>query len=282
MRPFSCPPAQRQKPLMVSLNRPPHCAYGSVMKALKLFFFGLAFILVPAAACAGNEVDRLLAEYAKIETVTCQIRRTKEGPAGKIRFLSRVFYTNKNQLHAEGITPVKRRTIADGQRLWQYAEGDPKGFSRPIDELSEQMAISLKMVPGTAMDHLLRLKGMEETVLPTDGAAAKRVGVAADTQYVVLQFDASERLSEIAFFKTKEMKEQKASYAYSDFVEVVSGAWIPMTHEATIHNDQLDFKETVKIDRFIANQPVAESLFFAPGFFDKDIDFVEDFAKIFP
>ena len=267
---------------MLGLNRPPHCAYGSAMKALKLFFCGLSFILVPALVCAGNEVDRLLAEYAKIETVSCQIRRTKEGPAGTKRFLSRVYYTNKNQLHAEGITPVKRRTIADGQRLWQYAEGDPKGFSRPIGELSEQMKISLRMVPGTAMDHLLRLQELEETNLPASDDGTRQIGIQTDTQYVVLQFDAADRLSHIAFFKTEEMKEKNASYAYSDFNEAVPDVWIPMTHEATIHNEQLDFKETVKIDRFVANQPVAESLFIAPSFFDKDIDFVDDFAKIFP
>ena len=121
------------------------------MKAIKLLFPILSIILLSTSAHAGKEVDRLLAEYSNIETVSCQIRRTKEGAAGKIKFMSRVYYTNKNQIHAEGITPVKRRTIADGKRLYQYVEGDPKGFSRPIEELSEQMRISLQFVPGTAM-----------------------------------------------------------------------------------------------------------------------------------
>lgn len=252
------------------------------MNTIKLLFPLLTLVLLSHSAHAGEEVDRLLSEYAKIETVSCQIRRTKEGSAGKIKFLSRVYWNKQGKLQAEGITPVKRRTIADGEKLWQYAQGDPKGFSRPIAELSEEMAISLKMVPGTAMDHLLRLKGLDETVLPDQGDAARQIGIQADTQYVVLTFDCADRLSAIEFFKSAEMNEKYASYIYRDFMEIESGIWIPLTHEVTALNEKIEFKETVKVDRFIANQPIAESLFIASSFFDKNIDFVDDFTKIFP
>jgi len=252
------------------------------MKPINLLFPALSLILLSATAYAGEAVDRLLDEYAKIETVSCQIRRTKEGPAGKIKFLSRVYWTYQNQLHAEGITPVKRRTIIDGKQLWQYADGDPKGFSRPINDLSEQMVISMKMVPGTAMDHLLQLKGLEEAELPPNEAAARRIGLQAEQQYAVLLFDDMNRLIGIRFYQTPEEKELVAQYIYRDFTEAVPGVWIPLTHEAGIHNEKLDFKETVKIDRFIANKPVAESLFIASNFFDMNIDFVDDFTKIFP
>lgn len=252
------------------------------MQSLKLWLPVLSLVLLPAAAHAGAEVDRLLAEYSNIETVSCQIRRTKEGAAGKIKFLSRVYYTNKNQIHAEGITPVKRRTIADGKRLYQYVEGDPKGFSRPVEELSEQMRISLQFVPGTAMDHLLWMKGMEETVLPGGSDAAKQVGIQTDTKYVLLQFDAADRLSGIEFYKTEAMENKIADYVYRDFIEAAPGAWIPLSHAITVQNEQISYKELVTVDRFIANKPVAESLFIASSFFDKDIDFVDEFAKIFP
>lgn len=252
------------------------------MKAIKLLFPILSIILLSTSAHAGKEVDRLLAEYSNIETVSCQIRRTKEGAAGKIKFMSRVYYTNKNQIHAEGITPVKRRTIADGKRLYQYVEGDPKGFSRPIEELSEQMRISLQFVPGTAMDHLLWMKGTEEAVLPGRGDAAKQVGIQTDTKYVLMQFDAADRLSGIEFYKTEAMENKIADYEYRDFIEAAPGAWIPRSHAITVQNEQQNYKELVTVDRFVANQPVAESLFIASSFFDKNIDFVDDFAKIFP
>jgi len=252
------------------------------MKTVHLLFPALSLAFFSATVHAGKEVDRLLAEYAQIETVSCQIRRTKEGPAGKIKFLSRVYWTNQNKLHAEGITPVKRRTIIDGEALWQYVEGDPKGFSRPINELSEQMTISMKLVPGTAMDHLLRLKGLEETELPLNEEAFSRVGIQTDKQYVVLLFDDSDRLAGIRFYKTPEQKDLVARYSYRDFTEAVPGVWVPLTHEANVHNETIEFEETVKVDRFSANKPIAESLFIPSSFFDKDIDFVDDFAKIFP
>lgn len=251
------------------------------MKTLNLTKLVLCAVLAVPSAKAGEEVDRLLAEYSNIKTVTCQIRRTKEGALGKMRFLSRVYWTNKDQLNAEGITPLKRRTIVDGKRLWQYVEGDPKGFSRPVSDLSEQMTISLRMVPGTAMDQLLRLKGLKESELPASGTG-KRAGIQTDSQYVVLSVDDKGRLTQLQFFKTPAMKQLTAQYDYSDFTEAIPGVWIPLTQETSVHNGNINIKETVKVDRFIANKPIAESLFIPSTFFDKDIDFVDDFAKIFP
>ena len=95
------------------------------MKATNLMLSCLAAGLFATASLAGEEVDRLLTEYGKIETVTCQIRRTKEGDLGKMKFLSRVYWTHQGMLHSEGISPLKRRTICDGTRLWQYVDGDP-------------------------------------------------------------------------------------------------------------------------------------------------------------
>ncbi len=241
-----------------------------------------ALLASALAAFGGPEVDRLLAEYTKIETVTCQIRRNKEGAEGKAMFLSRVYWTNKGQIHSEGITPIRRRTIADGERLWQYMEGAPKGFSRPIAELSEQMTISLKLVPGTAMEHLLRLKGMEEAELNPAPDAARRIGIQTEQKYVVLRFDAQDRLAGIDFYRTADCTGKLASYEYTNFVEAVAGTWVPLTHHTTVHDGTIDFEETVKVDRFVANRPVADSLFIASNFFDKGIDFVDDFAKIFP
>jgi len=252
------------------------------MKTITLLFPTLSLLLLSATAHAGGEVDRLLAEYAKIDTVTCQIRRTKDGAAGKMRFLSRVYWTSKGELHAEGIAPLKRRTIADGKTLWQYVEGDPKGFSRPINALSEPMTISLKMVPGTAMDQLLRLAGREEVAVAGKEGSGKCIGIQADGQYITLQFDDLGRLIAIDFFSSADMQEQTAGYRYGDFSEVLPGVWVPTTHEVELHKDGIDFSETVKVDRFIANQPIAQSLFNPTSFFDNTIDFVDDFAKIFP
>jgi hypothetical protein len=252
------------------------------MKNAKRMVLACVFIACGSVLYAGEEVDRLLEEYGRVETVSCQIRRTKEGAPGKMKFLSRVYYTNKDRIHAEGITPVNRRTIADGTRLYQYAEGDPKGFSRPIRELSEQMTISLRMVPGSPMDHLLRLKGLAEEPLPAAGGAARRVGLQAEKNYVVLSLDDKDRLVGIEFFATPEMSHKMADYRYADLTEVLPGVWIPFRHEVTMDAAPNGYRETVHVDRYVANEPVAASLFVASSFFDKDIDFVDDFEKIYP
>jgi hypothetical protein len=251
------------------------------MKASKLTVYVLSTLLLTMPVLAGGEVDRLLESYGKIETVTCQIRRTKEGKLGKMKFLSRVYYTNQNKIHAEGIAPVKRRTIADGKTLYQYAEGDPKGFSRPIENLSEQMQISLFMVPGSPMDHLLRLKEFKEQELePQNGL--RRVGIDAGSRYVILELDANGRLAGVEYYDSAALSAKTADYTYSKFMEAVPGTWIPLHHSAELNNGAQNFKEAVHVDRFIANKPVAESLFIPSSFFDKAIDFVDDFAKIYP
>jgi hypothetical protein len=132
------------------------------------------------------------------------------------------------------------------------------------------------------MDQLLRLKGMEEHPLPAGEGGARRVGIQADRNYVVLLLDADNRLAGIDFFKTPDMKEKTAEYRYSDLSEVVPGAWVPFTHQARILSKEAPFTETVKVDSFVANQPVAETLFIASSFFDKNVDFVDDFKKIYP
>lgn len=230
---------------------------------------------------SGEVVDRLLANYKKIETVSCRIRRTKSGDQQKVKFLSRVYYTNKDQLHAEGITPVRRRTIADGQHLFQYAEGDPKGFSRPINELSQSMTISLKMVPGTAMNHLLRLAGKSEA-LHKEADNGQSIGIQLDQSYALLQLDAQERLIALEYYTDASLKTRTARYQYSDFSEVIDGVWVPFRHEAEVNAGKKNFHETVQIDTFTANKPVAASLFIPDSFFDKEVDFVDSFAKIFP
>lgn len=239
-------------------------------------------LLLAPFARAGKEVDRLLADYGKIETVTCKVRRTKEGGAGKIKFLSRVYWTNRDQINAEGLTPIKRRTVCDGNYLFQYVEGAPRGFARPVGQLSEQMQISLRFVPGTAMDILLHLTDSEEKVLPAEGNNAKSIGVLTEKNYTVLGFDQKDRLVSVTFYKTPNQEFCIATYEYCDFAEPIPGVWVPLTHHVSIENAEMTFKETVKVDHFTVNEPLGESLFMPSEYFDKGVDFVDDFAKISP
>jgi len=239
------------------------------------------FILFLASTLSATEVDRLLTEYSSIKTVSCQIRRTVSGNDGNVQFTSRIYWQNDNRLHVENLSPIPRRIISDGTTFFSYAQGDPKGFSRPVSALSDEMLMSLHKIPGTAMDHLLRLKGHDEQLLdPAEGMS--RTAYITANNYVVLRFDNLTRLIAIDFFKSPDMTVKTASYHYSDFSEAAPGVWIPLLHEATLSLENgKTFSETVHIDRFIANQPVAVSLFNPTAFFDKEVDFVDSFAKIY-
>jgi outer membrane lipoprotein-sorting protein len=249
------------------------------MKKTPLLFS--ATLLFALTAWSGPEVDRLLSEYQNIETVSCRLRRTVDGPIGKIRFISRIYYTNQDQLHVDNLSPLKRRTIADGTRLFQYAEGDPKGFSRPISDLSDEMKISLRKIPGSPMDHLLRLKPFAENELSTENGN-KRIGIDAEKTYAVLTLDPQNRLIKLTYFSASDRTKETARYTYSDFREVAKNTQIPFTHQTEISQPGETIIELLQIDSFTANQPVAASLFIPGNFFRKNIDFVDEFSKIFP
>jgi hypothetical protein len=241
----------------------------------------LLALSVSMSVCAG-EVDRLLNEYSPIETVSCKIRRTVDGAGGSMRFISRVYWQNDDKLHADNLTPVPRRIISDGDRFYSYAKGDPKGFSRPVSGLSEMMLRSLRKIPGTAMDHLLLLKGSpEEELAAKDGL--RQVGVRPEGKYVVLGIDEAGRLARMDFFKTGEMKEKIAGYEYSGFSEVLPSVWVPMLHQAGLTTpDGATYTETIRVDEFYVNRPIAASLFDSSIFFDKNIDFADSFSEIYP
>lgn len=241
----------------------------------------IAIILITGTtAHAATEVERLLSDYEQIETVTCQTRRIVDGQHGKIRFFSRIYFTNRDQLHAENITPVRRRTIANGDQLWQYAEGDPKGFSRPISELSEEMLIALRRVPGTAMDHLLRLKGAEEKRLQDAEDENRQFAYEVADQHVVLTIDSMGRLVEVTYYDDASYTNPRAKYSYSNWSEPLNGIWIPLRYEAFFESDHGAVRESFFMDRFVANQPIAASLFDPTTFFADKIDFVSDFSEI--
>ncbi|MFC1497151.1 outer membrane lipoprotein carrier protein LolA [Verrucomicrobiota bacterium] len=245
-------------------------------------FFVALLILFSSIYSSSAEtlVDKLLKSYEQIITVTCEVRRTTKSSAGKARFLSRVYYKKPDCIHIDNITPLKRRIVADGSRFYSYIEGDPKGFSRTVDKLNDKMLISLRKVPGTAMDHLLRLKETaEETLKPEQNFPVKK-GYQADKNFVVLSLDAKGRLARIEFFNSSEMRNKTAQYDYSNFNEVLPDLWIPCLHHATARIGDIESEETVRITNLTANKPIAKSLFIAAPFFKK-VEFVDNFEDVY-
>ncbi len=224
-------------------------------------------------------VETLLAGYEKVKTLSCEVRKKVVTPSDNVTFLSRVYYEREDKLHVQNISPLKRRIISNGKRLYNYMEGSPRGFSRPVAELDEKMTISLRKVPGTAMDHLMRLKGINEKILPDSREGFKRRGYKAENHFVVLSMNDHKHLVLIQFFASDKMEEVTAFCKYSNFQEILKDVWIPRLHKVEATLAGLKSRETVRITNLVVNEPIAESLFIAEQFFE-NVEFVDDFADI--
>jgi hypothetical protein len=224
--------------------------------------------------------ERLLASYAPIKTVSCEVRKESEVEGNEMRMLSRVYYEKPDRLHVENFSPVKRRIIADGTTFYSYIEGDARGFSRPVAQLNDEMLRQLRKIPGTAMDHLMHLKGRPEEDLPGTEQFPVRRAYQTDTVYVVLSLDDKHRLTRIAFYRSPEMQVLAGAYEYSGFEEVLPDIWIPMHHQGVMHMDAVQSRETVRLSNYQVNEPIAPSLFNPAGFFGKT-DFVDSFEAVY-
>ena len=224
--------------------------------------------------------ERVLASYDPVQSVNCQIRKDSESGGKTMRMLSRVYYEKPDRLHVDQPAPIPRRIVADGKTFYSYIEGDPKGFSRPIEKLNEEMLINLRKVPGTAMDHLMKLKGVEETNLGATAEFPERKGYDTGKLFVVLSMDAAGRLVRIEFFSSPAMKEATLRCDYSDFQQVAGNAWIPCVHRSALNVGGVESKETTRVDNLSVNQPIPASFFVAGPFF-QDVEFVDSFDEVY-
>jgi len=239
---------------------------------------GLCF----AAGAAGAETlaEKLIAQYDVVQSLTCQLRRDTASAAGEMRKLSRIYFQRADKLHVDNVTPLKRRIVCDGVVFYSYIEGDPMGFSRPVNKLDEDMLISLRQVPGTAMDQLLRLRGVAETNLPAADGFPVRRGYDKGKTFVVLALDAGNRLARIEFFTTPALQQRTARYDYSQFHEVAPGVSIPCLHQAEFNVGSVAGRETVHVENLIINQPVPANLFQHALFFS-GVQFTDRFEDIY-
>mgnify|MGYP000079574565 CR=1 FL=1 len=252
-----------------------------MMNPRVLFLSGfLAAALAAARAGAGETLaERLLAAYDGVQSVACRIHKETTVGGRSVATLSRVFYQRPDRLHVDNYAPVRRTIVCDGTNFASYAQGDPRGFSRPVEKLDEDMLFQLRKVPGTAMDHLFKLRGLAETNLPPEGFA-ERKGYDAGRVFVVLCADATGRLARVEFYATPSLRDRTAVYDYSDFAAAAPGVWIPRRHEGRFRVGGAESAETVRVERLAVNEPIAPGLFRLANFFE-DVRFVDRFEDIY-
>jgi outer membrane lipoprotein-sorting protein len=255
-----------------------------------LLFAWVLMLLACEVVPADTLADKLLAEYAGITSVTCQVRKDSEGGGESLRLLSRVYYQKPNRLHVESIhqqlgksssggNSIQRRIVADGSNFYSYVTGDSKGFVRAVEKLDRDMLIGLQKVPGTAMDHLLRLQGIPETNLTGTAEFPVRRGYQAPKVFVILELDGSNRLARIEFYSAADQKECVGTYTYSNFQQVAS-AWIPCLHQGVLFRGGIEARETSRVLNLEINQPIPAHLFVS-GLFFKDVEFASTFDEIY-
>jgi len=235
--------------------------------------------IIPACA-ADRLVDELLARYDKVKTVSCEVRRTSTTPKGKVRSLSRVHYKKPDRIHVDSTSPIKRRHISNGERLYYYVEGDPKGFSKPVDELDEEWLFSLRQVPGTAMKHLFKIDDAEEDELPATEEFPVRRGYRVGEVYVVLSLGPKEKLQQVEYFDSPEMEKRILRTEYRNFEEVLPGVEIPCYHATELKFQGIEKTEDVQFLNMQVNKPIAKGIF-DPDVYFEDVEFVGSFDEIY-
>lgn len=233
-----------------------------------LLAFSLLGLAVPLRAEPESTVERLLASYDAVQSVQVEIRRDTAGPAGSGRRLSRVYFRRPDQLHVESVTPPRRRIVADGTNFYSYIEGDPKGFSRPVAQLEGDWLTSLRQVPGTAMDHLLRLRGFPEEALPGTELFPTRIAIRRDERVAVLGLDAQGRLARFELFTDASLATPIARYEYENFIEPIPGVWFATIQKAGLRQGREEAVETTRLSNLQVNQLIPDPLFRHDTFFE--------------
>ncbi len=247
---------------------------------MKPFHACLLIILMPFSnVFADTLAERILSSYDAVQTLSCEIRKDTETAQGKTRMLSRVYWQRPDRVHIENVMPSlgsgKRRIISDGKSLYIHEQDAPQGYSRPVSELDADKLIELHKLPGTPMDHLMRLKGVEEIPLDATPEFPVRAGYQTARNFVVLNMDFTGRLARVQFFKTAALDEQIGEYEYDSFTEPLPGVWFSALIRGGFSDMGLQLVETVRISNLSVNEPVAPMLFVPGGFFE-GIEFVPD------
>ncbi|MDA3799550.1 MAG: hypothetical protein PF692_10770 [Kiritimatiellae bacterium] len=248
----------------------------------KTISLALLIISVPLAASATtNVINEIINNYSKIKSVSCIVSRVITFNEKDTRLLSRVYYERPNKLHVQQTSPLNRRIICDGTNFFYYIDGDPKGYSSPVDKLSEQQIIELVKVPGTSEDILYRLKNIEPKELSGNEEYPTQLAFTTTNNLNIIVYITDEkRIEKIDFFESNEFAKLTSSSHYSNFIEATPGVFVPTTHKMVLNINKQQRTETAKFSHYTANAPISQSLFYAKPFF-KGVTFVDSFKEIY-
>lgn len=245
-----------------------------------------ALIVTAAGVCPGlafaqSTVSNLIAAFDVIDRVQCDVRRDTEAGVQRGRMLSRVSFARPDRLHVDNISPLPRRIVCDGTNFFSYVEGDPTGFSRPVSALDPSMLFGLRALPGTPMEHLLRLQGRPETNLPPAPGFSRCVRILGPAPQATLAFDIQGRLVRFEIFDDPASSQPMAVWDYAGFIEPAPGVWIPTLHKAVMHmGGGGGARETSRFENYRVGATLDPSLF-DPARHFRSVMFTNSFDAIY-
>jgi hypothetical protein len=205
-------------------------------------------------------VDRLLATWGQVRTVTCSMREETRTVMGVTQNLSRIRYERPNQLNIERTGADPCRIVSDGRMFYQGTSSD-MGIGIPIRNLDPERRIVLHSVPGSPMEHLLPLIQAPETNLPPVGDFPLRRGYSISNQFVILSCDALGRLCRIETLSSDPNGETIIEHNYISFMQIATNCWLPRLHETRFNEKGVAVEKKKRIDAFVANQPLSPAFF---------------------
>ena len=238
-------------------------------------------VATAAAASAQSTVSNLLAGYETVDCVQCDVRRDTESGLQHSRKLSRVAFERPDRLHVENFAPLARKIVCDGTNFFSYVDGDPMGFSRPVAELDEPMLMGLRAVPGTPMEHLLRLQNRPETHVPPKPGFSRCVRIVGPPPQALLAFDDRNRLVRIEIYDHADATNAVASWDYAEFLEPAPGVWIPTVHRAVLQVENgSPVRETARFENYRIGDRLDPTLF-DPARHFRSVTFTNSFDAIY-
>jgi hypothetical protein len=227
----------------------------------KVLVFAILALGAARGAPAQTLAERLASAYTAVTSMTCTVRREVVSDGREALHLSRVWFARPDRLRVESSLPVARKIVADGADLYYHIAGDARGLKRPIPELREDMRLEIRRVPGTPMEHLLRLLGLPETALPPAEGWPVRAGYDTGRAYLVLSLDGNGRLGRVEVFDGPALEKRLGRYDYGSYREIVPGVWLACRQESCFQYDGREVREVIRIENPVVNGGIPVEMF---------------------
>jgi len=208
---------------------------------------------------AESFADRLLDDSGRIRTIRCDIRRETEVAGKRVTILSRVWFERPDRLRVDTVMPDTRRIVVDGTTIYKWIEGMAEGVAIPLAEAPESELVQVRKTPGTADEHLMRLRGVQESALPPgDGFPVRRAFAPASPHpFTVLSLDTMGRIARLEFFEAAEQATRLLRTDFEGWREAKPGLWIACVQKTNARGrDGTKVTETLRVSGLVVNEPV--------------------------